>query len=459
MASTITAPTYDPTSTASALADKATAAAKATLATQTTAAKATASALASLNSAINAFQAALTSLTGSNKTLLAQSAALSDTSFGSAVASGRAVAGTYDFFVEQLATAGQTRIGKLADSSGNSGTLRVALGSGAGFDVDLAKAAGDGTLSVRELAAAINNAEGNGGTVAASVVTLGTDTQLVLTSTATGAATGVSLDLAKMGAGALKTALSDGANVSASTPQDAVAWIGGKAGTKVTQASNTFSNIDGLSVTFTKAQAGTDPNLTVTVKTDTNATGVNAKAFVDAYNKLKTTIDGLMAPVTTKDKLTAGPLGNDADVKALQARMVSLLRPTSGLTLASFGISAQRDGTLALDSERLNKQLAITPTGLDGLLGSTAPGGAGGLATRKDDYLDKWSGNNGQIKRRQSDNSKLQDKLATRQDDIDRSWNSAYSRYLLQFTNLQALQSQMGSNLSLFDALFGNDKS
>jgi flagellar hook-associated protein 2 len=37
--------------------------------------------------------------------------------------------------------------------------------------------------------------------------------------------------------------------------------------------------------------------------------------------------------------------------------------------------------------------------------------------------------------------------------------DSAYSRYLLQFTNLQALQSQMGSNLSLFDALFGNDKS
>jgi flagellar hook-associated protein 2 len=91
------------------------------------------------------------------------------------------------------------------------------------------------------------------------VVTFGTDTQLVLTSTATGAATGVSLDLAKMGAGALKTALSDGANVSASTPQDAVAWIGGKAGTPVTQASNTFSNIDGLSVTFTKAQAARTP--------------------------------------------------------------------------------------------------------------------------------------------------------------------------------------------------------
>jgi flagellar hook-associated protein 2 len=38
-------------------------------------------------------------------------------------------------------------------------------------------------------------------------------------------------------------------------------------------------------------------------------------------------------------------------------------------------------------------------------------------------------------------------------------YNSAYARYLKQYTDLQALQSTMNSNLSMFDALFGNDKS
>jgi hypothetical protein len=79
-----------------ALADKATAAAKATLANQTTAAKATATALASLNSAINAFQASLTSLTGSNKTLLAQIGGAERHQLRQRHASGRAVAGTYE---------------------------------------------------------------------------------------------------------------------------------------------------------------------------------------------------------------------------------------------------------------------------------------------------------------------------------------------------------------------------
>ena len=459
MASVITAPTYEPISTASALADKATAPAKSALDTQTNAAKAVATALTTLSSAIGAFQTALNNLTGVNKSLLAQSAAFSETGFGSASANGRAVGGTYEFFVEQLATAGQTKISKLGDTTGNSGKIRVALGSGAGFDVDLAKAAGDGTLSVRELAAAINSADGNSGKVAASVVTFGTDTQLVLTSVGTGAASAVSLDLSNMGAGTLKTNLSNGANVSANVPQDAVVWVGGKAGTKVTQASNNFTNIDGLSVTFAKAQASTDANLIVTVKTDDSGTAANAKAFVDAYNKLKTAIDSLIKPVTVKDKLVAGPMGNDASVKSLQSRLVGLLRPAGGLTLASFGITAKRDGTLDLDSARLSKQLALTPDGLDRLVGSTAAGGASGLATSLDSYLDQWSGVNGQLKQRQDDNTTLQNRLVKRQDDIDRQWTSSYNRYLAQFTNLQTVQSQMNNNVSLFDALFGNDKS
>jgi len=457
--STITAPTYDPTTTAQALAQKQNAAAQSALTSQTAAATATATALAKLGASITSFQSSLSTLTGTGKTVLSQSATLSDTAYGSATASGRAVAGTYDFFVEKLATAGQATYSGLTDSTGNSGLLRVQLGTGgSGFDVDLGAATGsDATLSVRELAAAINNAGGNVGKVSASVVTFGTNTQLVLSATQSGAASAVSLKLDGVN-GPLKSAL--GANVSATVPQDAVVWVGGQSGTRVQQASNTFSNVDGLAVTFTKAQASGDANLTVAVKTDNSGTAANVKSFVDAYNTLKKTLDGMVAAANADTGAAAGAFASDAGVLALQARLVGLLRPAGGaLTLASFGITAQRDGTLALDSARLTKQLAVSPDGLDRLLGSTSPSNAGGVAKALDTYLDQWSGSNGQIKQRTDANSKQKTDLTKRQETLDTQYDAAYARYLKQFTDLQTLQATMSSNVSLFDALFSSDKS
>ena len=455
--STITAPTYDPTSTATAMAQKYTASAQSALTSQTNSAKSVATALGNLSTAISMFQTSLSNLAGGSTTMLAQSALLSDTSFGSASASGRAVAGTYTFHVDQIATAGQAKYSNLTDSTANnSGIMTVKVG-GTGIDVDLGAAAGsDGTLTVRELAAAINNATGNGGKVAASVVSFGTNTQLVLTSTQTGANTGISLNLSQAAPSTLTAALQTSANVSTTVPVNAIATVGG---TSVTQASNTFTNVDGLAVTFTKAQASTDPDLTVTVKTDTSGTTAHAQAFVDAYNKLKTTIDGMIAPANGNTGAAGGAFAGDAGIKALQDRLVSMLRPGTGLSLASFGITAQRDGTLALDSGRLSKQLALTPDGLDRVLGSTAAGGASGIATTLNTYLNQWGGGTGQIQHRQDDNRKLQSTLASRQDDLDRRYDAAYQRYLQQFTQLQTLQGQMNSNASLFDALFNSNKS
>jgi flagellar hook-associated protein 2 len=454
--STITAPSYDPTNTAQALAQKTTASAQQILTNQLNSAKTVATALGNLSTSIRAFQSSLSSLVGGNTTILAQSATLSDSSFGSASANGRAVAGTYDFFVEQVATAGRTTYSNLTDTTDSTGILRVKLGnSDTGINVDLARAAGDGTLSVRELAAAINNDTGNGGQVAASVVTIGSNTQLILTSTKTGAATGVSLDLSSM-TGTLKTALQAPANVGAEVPQDAIVDIGGQGVNPVTQPSNTFTNVDGLSVTFTKAQATTDPNLTVTVKTDTSATTAHAQAFVDAYNKLKSTIDAMVAPANGNTGAAGGTFAGDAGIKALRERLSSMV---GGTSLTTFGITSQRDGSLALDTGRLSKQLALTPDGLDRVLGSTAASGSSGIARTLNTYLNPWSSSTGQLQHRQDDNTKLQSTLATRQDDLDRRYDAAYQRYLKQFTELQALQSKMNSNVTMFDALFGNDKS
>jgi flagellar hook-associated protein 2 len=161
--------------------------------------------------------------------------------------------------------------------------------------------------------------------------------------------------------------------------------------------------------------------------------------------------------------VNVGTFAHDAGVKALQSSLVSILRTPNGTPpLATYGIIANRDGTLSLDKARLSTQLALDPNGLKQAIGSatantaTSSGAAGSLNT----YLNQWSNStNGQIKARTEANTKLQSTLTKRQNDLDESYNSAYARYLKQFTDLQTLQSTMNSNVSMFDALFGNDKS
>jgi flagellar hook-associated protein 2 len=467
--STINAPTYDPTSTAQAMAQKATASAQEILTNQTNTASATSTGLSKLSSAISAFQSSLSSLTGLGKSVLAQTATLSDTSIGTATAKPLASAGSYSLFVQQLATASQVSYNNLSDGRTAGGTLSVKLADeGAGtttatFDVDLSSASADtnkdGVLSIREVAAAINRASGNTGLVSAGVVTIGTESRLVLTSKSTGVANTVSLDATNVTDTTLKAGL--GVRSTVATAQDAIVLLGGKAsGTPIKQASNTFTNIDGVSMTFTRAQAATESDIKLSVASDSSGTVSNVQAFVDAYNKLKTAIDTLVdAGDPTNDK-AAGAFAHDAGIKALQSRLVSLVRSTSTSSLASYGIVATRDGTLSLDSTRLTKQLTANPNGLDELIGSSSSSSPSGIAGSMNTYLNLWSNSaTGQLKQRTDAVTKLQSTLTQRQSDLDAQFDSAYSRYLKQFTQLQTLQSTMNSNVSLFDAIFSSDKS
>jgi len=471
MASTITAPAYDPTTTAQALAEKYTSASQAKIQADTTTTTNTSKALTTLSSAISAFQGSLSSLTGLGKSVLAQSATLSDTSFGSATAKANAAAGTYSLFVKQVATAGQVSYNGLADGATLGGTLKVKLSDESSatatpvtFNVDLsagnADTDKDGVLSVRELASAINRASGNAGQVSAGVVTIGTETRLVLTSKNTGVANTISLDASGATGGTLKTGLATANRTMVTAAQDAIVMLGGENGTAIKQPSNTFTNIDGVSFTVTKAQStGTTP-VSLTVSGDSGGTTKNVQSFVDAYNKLKSAIDSLVDAGDPAKDVTAGAFAHDAGMSALQSRLVSLVRPSGSVSLASYGITANRDGSLSLDSARLTKQLAVDPTGLDKLLGSASASSPSGITGSMNTYLNQWSNStNGQIKQRTDANNALSSTLTKRQADLDQVYNSAYARYLKQYTDLQTLQSTMNSNLSMFDALFSSDKS
>jgi flagellar hook-associated protein 2 len=462
--STISSPTYDPTSTATALAQKYNAPAQDILNTQTKDAQALGTGLTDLNTAITAFRTSLDGMTGVNMSMLAQSATLSDSSIGSASASSAAAAGAFSMFVEKIATASQVAYNNLQDNGVDGGSVNINFSGGTSFTVDLtgADTSGDGVMSVRELATAINKSSTNGGKVSAAVITVGGTQQLMLTSTATGAANAVTLDATNMTASGLKTSLATASNFATVVQaNDAIAWLGDySTGTKIQQASNTFTNIGGVSVTFTKAQAAGDSPVILTVAQDSTGTQKNVQAFVDAYNALKGALDKMVDPGDPQNGVAAGVFADDAGIIGLRNQLVDLLRPGGSSSLAAYGIMAQKDGSLALDATRLSKKLAADPYDLDTLIGSTAAATHSGIADKLDTLMKAWNKDpGGLIKQRSDANGKAQKDLATRQTDLDDQYNSAYQRYLQQFTQLQALQAQMNTNSSIFDALFSSKSS
>lgn len=448
---TITSPTYDPTSTAQALAQKYTAANQDSLTAQTKAASATSGGLASLGSAISAFQSSLYALTGLNKTMSAQAATFSDTAMGSATASANAVAGTYSFFVERLASAHQISYSGIQGDAGGKFTLNA--GSTA---ISISIAAG---ATPRDLAAAINAAPANAGLVTASVISTpdaaGTPIyELVLTAKNTGDANKITLtNDATTPAGWLA-----GKTANQLVPgQDALIHVGSATGTPISQPTNTFNVIDGVKMTFTSTS--TAP-VTLTVGADSSATQKNAQAFIDAYNKLRGSLDTLVAAGDPSRGVASGVFAHDAGIRALRERLVSLLHPAGGASLAAYGILAAKDGTLSLKADILNKKLASDPTGLDTLVGSTASAAPSGIAGALDTFLKGWNNSvSGQIKKRSAANDDLQKTLVDRQARLDTQYNAAYQRYLQQFTQLQKLQGAMQGNSSMFDALFSSSKS
>ena len=462
----ITAPTYDPINTANSLADKYIMARQQILNAQSAEASATLKGLNELNSAILAFQGSLTTLAGVGKSMYAQAATFSDTTFGSATASPTAAAGTYSFFVKQLATASQVSYTGLSETKSN-GTLGIKMGGALAFNVDLdaADTDGNGKLSTRELATAINGASGNTSLVTASIVTTGSTSELVLTAKNTGAATAITIDTSSVtGPASIKEAneapLADNRVRTLVAAKDAEIRIGSENGTSIFQATNTFTNIDGVSMSFTKAHAPGASPLTITVGADSTGTTANVQAFVDAYNKLKAVLNKLTDAGDPSTGAASGAFAHDGGIRALNDRLVSLLRPTTtGDTLASFGIIATKDGTLELRSDRLSRQLALKPNGLDAIIGSASASTPTGIAGALDKFLKGWSSSaDGQIKKRKEATTDKQELLADRQAFLDKQHEAAYNRYLKQFTALASMQGVMNNNSSMFDAIFSSDK-
>ncbi|MET0518975.1 MAG: flagellar filament capping protein FliD [Burkholderiaceae bacterium] len=458
----MTTTTYDPTTTATSLAKSYTAAAQALITSQTSAATAKSGALSKLQSALSAFETTLSSLSGSptSGSLAQMSATVSSSSVASASAVTGAAAGTYSLFVEQVATSQQVSFQDLpAAEAGATGKLTLSMANGDSFEVDLgtADSDGNGTLSYTEIARAINSAPDNNKQVTAMVTTVNGKSTMVLSSGVSGLDGKITVSADANVDGPLQTALNTPPKELVAA-QNAIVWLGAQnTGLKIEQGSNTVTAIQGVTLNLTQAQASGSAPVTLTVGQDSGATKKNVQSFVDAYNSLRSTLDGLLQ--NGSETSSGGALASDSSLKSLRDRLASVLRQdVGGVNLRDLGVAIDRSGQLSLDGAKLSAKLAQDPTALDTVFGKASASKNTGLLGSLNTLSDLWTDSNGLIQKRQDSLSTQQKALTDNQTKLDSRYDQLYDRYLKQFSALQTMQEQMSQTTSLLDSLFSSSK-
>lgn len=336
------------------------------------------SAYGTLSGALGAFQTSVTGLSDPTK-FNAVNATSSDSTIVTAAATKGAVKGSYSLNVTQLAqaqtltAAGQANVTDLIGAGGattlsfefgaiTGGTLTNGQYSGATFTQDATRATKTVTIdstnnSLQGIRDAINKA---GVGVTATIVSDGSASpnRLVLTSTTTGETS--SMRIGVTGDAALSNLLAYDPAATQQMTQNSVAQntkltINGVAVTSPTSA--VTGAIEG--VTLTALKVGTS---TVSVASDSSGIKTALNNFIKAYNELNTTIGTLTAvkpDLKPGAPRSGGPLQGDATTRTLQTALRRMFtQPVPGVegsvtSLSQLGVAFQKDGSLKLDSTKL----------------------------------------------------------------------------------------------------------
>jgi flagellar hook-associated protein 2 len=348
-------------------------------------------AFGTLKGALSSFQSAAQGLSDIGK-YLAYSASSGDTTVATVSASPQASAASYALDVTTLAQAQKlTATGQAATNTAiGNGTLTFDFGtiSGGSFNTTTGQytgaafaSNGSGSKSVtidssnnslQGIRDAINNA--NIG-VTASIVNDGNATtpyRLVLSSANSGVANSVKISVS--GDAALSNLLANDPagtqNLAQSiTAQNATFKVDG---VSISKSSNTVTDvIAGVTFALQKPAAST----TLTVARDTQTVKNSVQAFVNAYNSVNKNLSDASAynAATQKGAILQG----DSAVRNIQNQIRNTLTSTlTGLggnlsLLSQVGVSFQKDGSLALDSTKLQSAIDNNFSDIPGLFAAT----------------------------------------------------------------------------------------
>ncbi|AJQ56268.1 TPA: flagellar filament capping protein FliD [Aeromonas hydrophila] len=391
------------------------------------------SAISTLNTKLSTFQTMLKDLNKASN-LQAQKATMSQDGVMTVTSNGKASSGQYNFFVEQLAQSHQ--VGFSLDSETASlpadGVFSLTV-KGKTIDIDLATLPAGST--VKDLVSKINDAKDNPGVKATLVRTDG-KVNMVLTSKDSGLENAISVNYSGDATNSLGAAISGKTDITKA--QDARLRMGGDNPLTITSASNKIENVvDGLTLQLTKAQKSGDAPLLVNIEQDKEAVTGSLKKFVDSYNEL---VDEL-AKMTSSDPKAPGALSSDSGVRSLKSVLSNSVRDLpNGLSLSSLGIKTDKAGKLSFSETDFNKALDKDPE----LLGKALLGDDG-LLKRMSDSLDPYTKRDGALKGRKTGLEASEKRIKERMDALDRRMDSAYKRYLNQFSTMNQMLQTMGA--------------
>ena len=346
--------------------------------------------------------------------------------------------------VTSLATAriytSASATGATASSEVGTGSLTITTAAGKTANITV----GSDNNSFSGLASAINSADIG---VTASVVTDAQGTRLVFKGQ-TGEVNDFSVTTTATDAGSPLAGLKSSKMTSTSSPANAQITLDG---TDYEYASNTIDNaIPYLRIELTKADPATTVNLTMTQPTATMKDLL--QEFVDAYNTLMSALN--VATSTGTDSSTAGVLNGVSavrDMKAQLAKITSTPLASTGnyKTLADIGIATNRDGTLKLDTDALDKAIAADPAGISQMINprsSTAENK--GLSALMDSVRDSIQLDDGPMKLAQERYEKMAEGLTEQLEKLDEDMADYEARLTTIYSAMQTKLSALNATQS-----------
>lgn len=244
----------------------------------------------------------------------------------------------------------------------------------------------------------------------------------------------------------------------ADTDLQRFAWDGTTGSMSRTQtALNAKINLDNVPLEFTSNIVDTAipylrldlnkaaPGTSVTLATDqpTSTMADLMKQIVDAYNSLK---GALNTATRTSDGKggSSGLLANDSGVRDMVnhlARFASTPLAATGTykTLNDLGVSTNRDGTLTLDTDRLNAALLADPAGVTQMLNPTTPSTTNpGVAGALQGIVDYVEGDSGPLTASNNTYTKLATNLGKQLDKVNSDKTDYSARLTTTYTAMQS---------------------
>jgi flagellar hook-associated protein 2 len=385
------------------------------------------SAFGRLKSSLTTFQSTLDDLKSVDAFEIYKAESSDDTAF-TATADSSAATGFSDIQVVRLAQAHKMGSLSIPDTGtttlGGAGDQMTITVNGNPFSID------GGGMTLTELRDAINDAPDNTGVSATIISEHDASHRLVLTSAETGNDNAIGLSFT----GSLGTDLGL-TDINTPTKLDSEILVDGLY--TVSRSSNTID--DAIAGVTLNLLAETSDKVQLNVSRDTESVTESVQAFVDAFNELKSTFDSLSGE---GDDLEA-----DNTLRSIESQIQQVFNSApTGLTggfsyLSEVGVSFQRDGTLALDSDDLESAIDGDFSAMAELFAHDDQG----YLFRLDGLIDQFVQTEGLIDVRQDGLNVRIDGTEQRIADMEYRLELREQRLRDQFTALDTLMGQLQS--------------